>query len=98
MTCTHKCQWLDLMVVGRTPAEMWQDVRKIDPNELIALTVYALKRASDMLADGDNHLVTRRRALLVAQMCAHRVSFDLMGLEPSPDADTLGPVSTIFFT
>jgi hypothetical protein len=89
--------WRELMAVGRTIAELWGEIQKLDPSRLMLLTSFALNEAARMIDDPEIDLVERRRALLLAQLCAHRVVFDLMGLTPSPDADTHAEVSRIFF-
>jgi hypothetical protein len=89
--------WGELMAVRGSVEDLWRRVREIAPKELIDLTSFALILSGEMLGDGSGSVLDRRRALLLAQLCAHRVVFDLMGLAPSPDADVMSSVSRLFF-
>jgi hypothetical protein len=93
----HEASWRELMTEGGTVAELWSQIRKIAPHELIGFTIHALDRSVEMLSGPTGTLVERRRALLVSQLASHRLVFDLMGLPPSPVGNLSAEVPPIFF-
>ena len=89
--------WAATMFAGDVLQDMWDAVRRLAPEDVIALLPIALGRASETFA-GDQPLEEQRRRLLVALLVLHRTVFDLMGTERSPDASLISDVVSRFFS
>jgi hypothetical protein len=79
-----------------TIADLWRDIRRVESFDMIELGALAMSLASEMVLDTKILLVEKRRALLVAQIIAHHIVFDMMGLPPDPMSDLSDEPPAVF--